>query len=145
MIGLSYGAQVTHSPEKEIGIFPVNLTNAGKNDPILKDFPATLNSAHWHHDMAGLTENAEILASSTGCPHQIIKYDSKVYGIQCHLEYIRDNLVEMIPRVKEDLLIKSKYTQTAEDLLNYDYSETNSLFLKFLDRFVGLSEDQLAA
>lgn len=39
LIAESLGAKTEPSPEKEIGIFPVNLTDSGHADPITRHFP----------------------------------------------------------------------------------------------------------
>jgi GMP synthase (glutamine-hydrolysing) len=38
LIGEALGAAFCHSPEKEIGKFPVRLTDAGKANPLFEDF-----------------------------------------------------------------------------------------------------------
>ncbi|STD27438.1 glutamine amidotransferase [Enterobacter asburiae] len=68
LIGEALGAAFCHSPEKEIGKFPVRLTDAGKANPLFKDFGHELNVGHWHNDMPGLTPQAKVLAYSEGCP-----------------------------------------------------------------------------
>ena len=86
IIGESFGAKTEKSPDKEVGVFPIQLTEAGKNDFIFKNFPGSFDVMHWHNDMPGITDKCEILAFSEGCPRQIIRYADHVYGLQCHLE-----------------------------------------------------------
>jgi len=45
--------------------------------------------------MPGLTDTASVLATSDGCPRQIIAYGRRVYGFQCHMEFTA-SLVEML-------------------------------------------------
>ena len=58
LIGEALGAAFCHSPEKEIGKFPVRLTDAGKANPLFEGFGSVLNVGHWHNDMPGLTPQA---------------------------------------------------------------------------------------
>lgn len=46
LIGEALGAAFCHSPEKEIGKFPVRLTDAGKANPLFEDFGSVLNVGH---------------------------------------------------------------------------------------------------
>jgi GMP synthase (glutamine-hydrolysing) len=73
MIGEALGASYEHSPNREIGVFPITLTEEGKNDTIVGKFPGTFPVGHWHGDMPGLTPNAAVLATSEGCPRQIVR------------------------------------------------------------------------
>ena len=40
---MAYGGKYEHSPEREIGVFPINLTEAGLADDHIKDFGSTLD------------------------------------------------------------------------------------------------------
>ena len=73
LIAEALGARTQRSPEKEVGIYPVRLTDDGRQDPILKSFPAAFEVLHWHHDMPGIPHGAALLAHSTGCA----EYESK--------------------------------------------------------------------
>lgn len=55
LIGEALGAPFAHSPEKEIGKFPITLTNDGIRDERFSHFARTLDVGHWHNDMPGLT------------------------------------------------------------------------------------------
>ena len=87
LIGEALGAPVMQSPEKEVGHYPITLTTAGLQDDKLAHFGPSLVVGHWHNDMPGLTPEAEVMASSEGCPRQIVKYSDRVYGFQCHMEF----------------------------------------------------------
>ncbi len=86
VIGEALGAKIERSPEKEIGVFPVTLSRLGKKHPMLKHLSPLFKAMHWHEHMPGLTTDAKVLATSDGCPRQIIQYTESTYGFQCHLE-----------------------------------------------------------
>lgn len=137
LIGEALGAKTTKSPEKEVGVYPITLSEAGQRDPLFIDFEKSFDVIHWHNDMPGLTENSTVLASSLGCPRQIVKYASKIYGFQCHLEITKNGIQDMIQAVPEDLN-PTKYTQSKTALLTNDYSVINNKMLKILDKFIEL-------
>ena len=85
LLSVSYGAKYEHSPEREIGVYPVTLTMQGLTDPHVSLFGKNIETGHWHGDMPGLTEDAVVLATSQGCPRQIIRFSLKHYAFQAHL------------------------------------------------------------
>lgn len=139
LIGEALGAKTEKSPEKEIGVYPIELTAEGENDLLFKDLPTSFNVIHWHSDMPGLTNEAKVLARSAGCPRQIVRYKTNLYGFQCHLEITAEGIKEMIVACPDDLK-PSQYTQQKEELLDNNYEPINQLMLSLLDRLVVLSE-----
>ncbi|MDI9638524.1 homoserine O-succinyltransferase [Kamptonema cortianum] len=137
LIGEALGGKTTRSPEKEVGVYPLSLTEEGLNDPLLKGFPKSFSAIHWHNDMPGETKGSVILAFSQGCPRQALRYAPKVYGFQCHLEITKEGIQEMIKACPGDLK-PSRFTQTPDELLEQDYSTINQLMIKILDRLVAL-------
>lgn len=132
LIGESLGARTEKSPHKEVGVFPVELTSTGKQDPLLHKLSSSLSVVHWHSDMPGLTSDAEILATSAGCPRQIIRYTEKAYGFQCHLEPTLLDMQNMILHCEEDLK-PGLYVQSKEELLRSDFASINQTMIKILD------------
>jgi GMP synthase (glutamine-hydrolysing) len=143
LIGEALGAKFDHSPNKEIGLFELSLTEDGKKDPIIGTFPEKFMVGHWHGDMPGLTESSKILAYSEGCPRQIVKYSEKIYGFQCHFEFTPESIEGMIENSKGELeqYKDLKYVQNEDELRNNDYTEANDLLFKFLD-YVKLEFDK---
>lgn len=138
LIGKAYGYDAERSPEKEIGNFPIYLNQDGMNDRNLAHFGKRLIVGHWHNDMPGLSEECRILATSEGCPRQIISYDPKVYGFQCHMEFTKES-IQLLIDSEEDLQKKhtsNRFVQNSVELFSYDYSEMNKQLFQFLDNLV---------
>lgn len=136
LIGEALGAPFSHSPEKEIGKFPVILTEDGCQDELFSHFGQILEVGHWHNDMPGLTPDAKIIAYSEGCPRQIIAYSERVFGFQCHMELTPDVVEQLIAHSEKDLSHASEYrfVDTPEALRKHDYSEMNGILFTFLDK-----------
>lgn len=136
LIGEALGAAFCHSPEKEIGKFPVRLTDAGKTNPLFENFGGGLDVGHWHNDMPGLTPQAKVLAYSEGCPRQIVQYSERVYGFQCHMELTSEVVELLIEHSQNDLLRAGefRFVETAEKLRSHDYREMNQVLFSFLDK-----------
>lgn len=132
IIGESYGATTERSPNKEVGVFSLKLTSEGRRDPIFKTFPEAFDVMHWHNDMPGITSTAVLLASSEGCPRQVIRYSDRVYGLQCHMEMTIDLIQGMLEHCPGDLN-PSQYTQTGEAMLAANHAEINKKMWHILD------------
>jgi GMP synthase (glutamine-hydrolysing) len=136
LIGEALGASHTQSPEKEIGKFPITLTQIGKDNLLFTDFGHTLDVGHWHNDMPGLTKDAQIIAYSEGCPRQIIAYSKFVYGFQCHMELTPEVVELLITHSQKELSQAEKYrfVDTSDKLRSHDYTEMNQKLFTFLDK-----------
>ncbi len=135
LIGEALGAKFGHSPNREIGVYELTLTEDGKNDPIIGTFPEKFMVGHWHGDMPGLTPESKVLATSEGCPRQIVRYSPKIYGFQCHFEFTPESIEGMIQNCGHELEeYKSlPYIETAEKLRTNDYGPINAKLFAFLD------------
>lgn len=136
LIGTALGAPHETSPEKEIGKFPISLTDIGKSNPLFSDFGETLTVGHWHNDMPGLTNEAQIIAYSEGCPRQIIAYSALVYGFQCHMEFTPQIVELLIEHSQSELSQASQYrfVETSDILKAHDFSLMNQKLFTFLDK-----------
>ncbi|MBD8269937.1 type 1 glutamine amidotransferase [Pseudomonas fluorescens] len=138
LIGEALNATFAHSPEKEIGKFPIYLTEEGLANPKFSHFGKTLDVGHWHNDMPGLSENARIIAYSEGCPRQIVEYSNLVYGFQCHMELTKD-VVELLIQASETelaTLTDRRFVQQPAALRQNNYDEMNQTLFIFLDKLV---------
>ncbi|MBO4286346.1 MAG: glutamine amidotransferase [Bacilli bacterium] len=136
LLGEAMGATFFHSPYPEVGHIRGSLTPEGRRDPLLKEFPDNFDMGEWHNDMPGLTHNAEVLAYTDGCPHQIVKYGKYLYGFQTHMEMNLDFVKNALNAHDSTIKFEGPYIQSEEELLNYDYSEMNRLLESFLDNIV---------
>lgn len=137
LLSVAYGGKYEHSPEREIGVFPINLTEAGLADDHIKDFGSTLDTGHWHGDMPGLSDNAVVMATSKGCPRQIVRFSPKHYAFQAHLEFDPEAIDLLLAADGEEHLRQQNqelpFVQTPEQLRANDYSQMNKKLFAFLD------------
>ncbi|WP_312389977.1 glutamine amidotransferase-related protein [Chryseobacterium sp.] len=138
LIGESFGATFRNSPEKEIGVFPIQLTENGIKDDKINHFGEIISVGHWHNDMPGLNENAQVLAASKGCPRQIVKYSDLVYGFQCHLEFTPEVIDLMIETDREFLInnTEHQFVQKPDQIRSFDFKEMNEKLYTFMDKLV---------
>lgn len=138
LIGEALGAPAEHSPYKEVGIFPISLTEEGMSDPLLANLPKEFHIPHWHNDMPGMTKESVILAKSAGCPRQIIRYLPYAYGFQCHPEMTLQIAEEMVKNCPDDFH-PGEYVQAPHDILSYDFHALNHQnMIRILDNFLAI-------
>jgi len=138
LIGDALGAKPERSPEKEVGVFPIELTSHARDDALLKDFPEQFDVMHWHNDMPGLPSSAQVLARSRGCPRQIVRFSPRAYGFQCHFEVTASVAQGLIDRCPSDLS-PSRYVQSADQILQSSFDSFNHKMKTILDRLSGQS------
>ena len=77
----------------EIGVLEVQLTEAGKNDPIFAAMPETQNCLQWHSVcVAQPPENTTVLASSDICKVQAMRVQDRAWSMQYHVELEPDTV-----------------------------------------------------
>lgn len=89
LIARALGGTVVHDSERaELGCHPVELTPAGREDPLFGSFPHRFLANMGHHDrVAELPPGGVELAFSDTQPHQAFRIDGKpIYGTQFHSE-----------------------------------------------------------
>ncbi|MDR1746337.1 MAG: hypothetical protein LBR49_03595 [Tannerella sp.] len=138
LLGEALGAKCEHSPAKEIGCFPIMFTEEGRQNNLFAHFGASCVAGHWHNDMPGLTKSSKIIAFSEGCPRQIIEYGNRMYGFQCHLEFNKETVEQLIRHSENDFLDLSqhRFVQQPELLRNCDYRDMNEKLFTFLDKLL---------
>ena len=137
LLSVAYGARHGHSPHREIGVYPVELTQEGLNDPHTALLGASFLAGHWHGDMPGLTDGAAVLAASKGCPRQIVRFSPKHYAFQAHLEFDRAAVGLLIAADgRENLAAQSRtqaYVQHPDEIERFDFTQMNAKLFAFLD------------
>ena len=103
LMAKAMGAVVVKGPEKEIGWYPVQLTEQGREDPLLKSFPDKFIVFQWHGDTFELPENAVRLVISDGYFNQAMRIGSVSYGFQFHFEITRDMIAEWLKTGKQEI------------------------------------------
>ncbi len=106
------GGKVYQNAEKEIGWFPVKLTD--RRAPF-SAFPETMNVMHWHGDTFVLPPGARLVAESAGCPRQAFVWGDRVVGLQFHLEMGAVHVADLTNVAAADLT-PGRFVQSAEQL-----------------------------
>ena len=86
LLAKALGGKVMRNETREIGWYEVQLTEAGRSDPVLSAFAQSQEVFQWHEDGISLPRGVACLASSPASPVQAFRYGERAYGFQFHLE-----------------------------------------------------------
>ena len=84
LIARAAGARVFRATEPEVGWLPVEVTGAGRSDPVASALPPSFEAFQWHHYTHDLPDGAVELARSPVCL-QAFRLE-RAWGVQFHPE-----------------------------------------------------------
>lgn len=133
------GTVVKDLTRSEMGTHPVELTEAGRADPLFRDFPARFPAQMGHQDRVSVLPPETVeLARSAVAPFQAFRVaDRPIYGTQFHSEL-------SVERVRQRLIAyRAYYTEVLQDEAAFDATlaafrdtpEVDGLLAAFLRRF----------
>jgi GMP synthase-like glutamine amidotransferase len=102
MLARYLGANVRKSPEREIGVYYVRLTELGETDPLFDEFPKKFPVFHWHSEVFEVPSGGELLVEGYPCFIQAFRW-KKVRGIIFHLEITATEAVRWAEAYPEDI------------------------------------------
>jgi GMP synthase-like glutamine amidotransferase len=111
------GSDITKNVFKEIGWFPITISEEAKTSTIGAILPNQFEVFHWHGDTFDIPTDAIPLASSEACKNQGFMLDERVIGLQFHLETTPESALNLTLHCKNEL-DKSLYVQSAEKILS---------------------------
>ena len=101
-LGLCLGHQLladalggTCGPQRppEVGLMTVELTEEGRQDPIMRGLPDVQKCLQWHSVcVAQPPQNAVVLAKSDGCRVQAMRIGQHIWSMQYHVEVERETV-----------------------------------------------------
>ena len=92
------GRVVTDHTRAEVGVLPLDLTEAGKRDPVFGPIGSGFPVVIGHEDIVDeLPEGAVSLASSATIENEALKFSGKpIYATQFHPELVKEDLIQRI-------------------------------------------------
>jgi GMP synthase-like glutamine amidotransferase len=94
LLAASLGGRVYAGATPEVGVLDVELTPAGREDPVLGGMPSSFPTLQWHSDSFELPPGAVNLASSSAYENQAFRVGDNAYAVQFHLEVTSDMAAE---------------------------------------------------
>jgi GMP synthase-like glutamine amidotransferase len=109
-LAAALGAEVTTGMHPEVGPGQVELTAAGRRDPVFgPEYGGLAETAlpcfHWHHDTFSLPDGAVHLAANRAFPHQAFRWGGHAYGLQFHVEVDEELARSWVPFLPEGVVV----------------------------------------
>jgi GMP synthase-like glutamine amidotransferase len=87
LLGAALGGKVGKMEKAEVGILDINLTAAGRADPLFAGIETPVQALQWHGAaVLEAPDGAVILADSPVCANQAMRIGDLAYGLQYHTE-----------------------------------------------------------
>jgi GMP synthase (glutamine-hydrolysing) len=87
LLGNYLGTHISTKYAEAVGCVTLNITEAGKQDPLLTGFPAQIDVLLGHKEAVDATpEGATLLMTGRNCPVQMFRVGEHVYATQFHPE-----------------------------------------------------------
>ena len=86
LIARAFGRSVYRFGGCEVGYLPVQITDEGRQDPLLAGLDVEQRIMQMHEDSFDLPEGAVLLMRNAACPNQAFRLGRATYGFQFHLE-----------------------------------------------------------
>jgi len=128
------GAKVYPNRQKEIGWFPINLSEQAKENALFDGFENSFPVFHWHGDTFDLPADSTHLISSETTKNQAFLYNEKVLGLQFHFEVTEQTLKGMVDNGMNEL-VESATVQSADQILQetQNIASNNERMFQILD------------
>lgn len=86
-VTLHQGGVVSDKFKEDVGAIDITITEEGKKDAVLKDFPETFRAIVGHKEACDVApQGATVLATGEKCPVQMMRLGENVYITQFHPE-----------------------------------------------------------
>ena len=93
LLAEALGGAVGPAPTPEIGVMEVQLTEAGASGILFDGLPETFECLQWHSaEVTKLPAGAQVLATSPACAVQALKWGTRAYSAQFHIEIEADTV-----------------------------------------------------
>jgi GMP synthase-like glutamine amidotransferase len=138
LVAEALGGKVINAPQKEIGWFPIELTEEGKTHPFFAGLPSRCEVVHWHGETFSLPSGSVRLARSPACANQAFAWKSRVLALQFHPELAPEQL-ELWIESGSDELVPGAFVQSGEGFRRAArLVELERHARRLLDNFLGI-------
>ncbi|WP_119168148.1 type 1 glutamine amidotransferase [Algihabitans albus] len=87
LLAEAMGGSVGAAGAPEVGLAPVEFTDAGKTDLLFSGFGDGMETFQWHGaEVTDLPPGSEVLARNAACAVQAFRVGQAAYGLQYHVE-----------------------------------------------------------
>lgn len=138
LVAEALGGEITECPTREIGWYPVELTEAGQSESVFLGYPRLFTALHWHGETFSIPAGTVHAASSAACTNQALSHDGgRVVALQFHLETTPESLSLLAEAAADNLaeVRTEPWIATREEMLDPSapYEACRDLLFRLLD------------
>ncbi|MDX2504873.1 MAG: glutamine amidotransferase [Gammaproteobacteria bacterium] len=134
LLGSYLGASISTKYAEPVGCVSLDLTEEGKNDPLLCGFPDQISVLLGHKEACDATpDGATLLLTGAACPVQMFRIGENVYATQFHPEGDSEGFIVRIHAYKHHGYFQP---HEAECLIEAVSRENTPFAQKILQRFI---------
>ena len=111
------GAKVSRNRHREIGWFPIQTGQECAGTILGGVLPPAIEVFHWHGDTFEIPDGAVPLAASEACDNQGFLLESRILGLQFHLETTLQGARDLIENCGHEL-DGSRFVQSESEMLS---------------------------
>ncbi len=143
LIAKALGARVYKAPQKEIGWYPMTLTEEGTKDPLFSLLPQSFLTFQWHGDTFDLPSAGKRMAASDPVRNQAFRYGENAYGLQFHVEVVEGMIREWLKEYEKEFDEGEHPRFSKEEILEdtrRNWAEYSRRGRTFISRFLRLDQ-----
>ncbi len=136
-LGKYCGATISNTYAETLSIVPLTLTNAGMEDPLLKNLPSIFSAFVGHKEACDQTPpGAKLLITSKACPIQMFRIKKNIYATQFHPEADAKEFILRIKTYKYAGYFPSEQAEELIDTIRDSQAPVpNEILRRFVDRY----------
>ena len=137
LLGSYLGASISSKYREPVSCVTLDLTDAGKSDPLLSGFPDQISVLLGHKEACDFTpEGATLLMTGKSCPVQMFRIGQNVYATQFHPEGDSEGFIMRIHVYKHHGYFQPHEAQSLIDAVSEKETPYAQLLLKrFVQRY----------
>lgn len=136
-LGKHQGATIDSTYGEPVGGTTIELTEAGRRDPLLEGVPSTFSAFVGHKEaVRTLPSHAVLLATSADCPVQMFKIRENLYGTQFHPELDAEGIATRIRIYKNAGYFQPEEADTLiAETQRWDVANAHTIIANFTARY----------
>ena len=135
------GGKVYKGDEEELGWYELTVTENGKKDPFIREFPIRFPVFQWHGETFDLPKGAILLVSAQEYPHQAFRFGDLQYAFQFHLEMTEELLRAWLSNNE----VSGYKRQKINSMRHFYLPVIHKLCRSFMKRFLASIEPPIGA
>jgi GMP synthase (glutamine-hydrolysing) len=136
-LGTVIGATIDRAYPEPVGGMTINVTAAGRDDPLFAEVPDVFDAYGGHKEAASsLPSDAVCLATSAACPVQAFRVRENVYATQFHPELDLEGIHTRINVYKNHGYFAPESADTLKtEALQWDVQYPPTILRRFIERY----------